>query len=83
MPKLTGSSPNEKRVSFFQDRMETTLEQLDTIWLKNKDYLTGNKISIADLLAICELEQPGNFTYFLINYFKIFFQYLGILITSN
>lgn len=39
--------------------METVLEQLETVWLKDQPFVAGNNISIADLMAACELEQPG------------------------
>ena len=41
--------------------METCLEEMERIWLKNgeKDFIAGGKISVADILAACEMEQPG------------------------
>ena len=40
--------------------MKKTLDQIETIWLANgeKNYLCGDKISVADIVAVCELEQP-------------------------
>ena len=40
--------------------MTKVLDQFETIWLKNgtKKYLVGEKISVADIVACCELEQP-------------------------
>ncbi|KAK7015115.1 Glutathione S-transferase theta-1 [Halocaridina rubra] len=59
-PKMFGTKVNEKQVEQFFNRMETTLEQFETIWLKNnKPFLCGDQISIADVLAACELEQPS------------------------
>lgn len=58
-PKMFGIEVNQKKVADFQNRMETTLEQFETIWLKDKPFLAGDLVSIADLLAACELEQPG------------------------
>lgn len=63
MPKMFGTEVNMKKVADFQSRMETVLEQLETIWLKDHPFIAGNEISIADIVAACELEQPGMLTY--------------------
>lgn len=57
-PILSGEPPNEKLVKKYFNGMEKTCDTLTTVWLKNKPYLCGNEISIADLLGACELEQP-------------------------
>ena len=51
---------NEKELEKYQTRMKKTLDQIETIWLANgkKKYLCGDKISVADIVAVCELEQP-------------------------
>jgi len=41
--------------------MKGTLELIENLWLKDTPYLTGDKITIADLLGVCELEQPSKF----------------------
>ena len=53
--------PNMKRVANFQRGMEKVLDEIETIWLQNgkKKYLCGDKISVADIAALCELEQPS------------------------
>ena len=54
---------NEKSVKTFQEGMENCLHEIEHIWLndgKNK-FICGDNITIADLLACCELEQPGSF----------------------
>lgn len=56
---MLGTKVNEKKVEDFQRRMETVLEQFETIWLKDKPFVAGNQVTIADLLAACELEQPS------------------------
>ena len=40
--------------------MHKTLDAIENIWLDNgqKKYLYGDKISVADIVACCELEQP-------------------------
>ncbi|XP_045129234.1 glutathione S-transferase theta-1-like [Portunus trituberculatus] len=59
IPKMFGTEVNEKKVADFQSRMEDALENFETIWLKDQLFLAGNKASIADILAACELEQPS------------------------
>merc|ERR1719167_45313 len=58
-PKMMGMQPNPKKVAEFQERMETVLDQFETIWLKDQPFIAGNHVTIADLLATCELEQPS------------------------
>jgi len=58
IPLLKGEPPNEARVAEFEKRMKGTLELIENLWLKDTPYLTGDKITIADLLGVCELEQP-------------------------
>lgn len=56
---MLGMPVNEKKVAEFKERMETVLDQLETIWLKDRPFIAGDHITIADLLAACELEQPS------------------------
>ncbi|XP_069703062.1 glutathione S-transferase theta-1 [Periplaneta americana] len=57
-PMLTGVPANPERVEKLENRMKKTLGLIENVWLKDKPYLTGDKISIADLLGACEIEQP-------------------------
>lgn len=59
MPKMFGTEVNQKKVADFQSRMESALEKFETVWLKDQPFLSGNNVSIADLMAACELEQPS------------------------
>ncbi|XP_050534272.1 glutathione S-transferase theta-1-like [Daktulosphaira vitifoliae] len=56
-PLITGKSPNEKSIFNLEKKMINTLNELDQIWLKNKQFLCGDTLSIADILATCEIEQ--------------------------
>lgn len=54
--------------------MKTTLGLIENVWLENTPYLTGNQITIADLLGVCEIEQPSEFfSFFTTNLSDIFF----------
>ena len=52
---------DEKTVAKFQEEMEKCLQSIEGVWLDNgkKPYITGDRVSCADILALCELEQPG------------------------
>jgi glutathione S-transferase len=56
---LKGEPPDEARVAEFEERMKGTLELIENVWLKDTPYLVGDKITIADLLGVCEVEQPS------------------------
>ncbi|XP_069703061.1 glutathione S-transferase theta-1-like isoform X2 [Periplaneta americana] len=58
IPKITGIPADPEKVKKIEKRMKNTLSLIENIWLKDKPYLTGDKISIADLLGACEVEQP-------------------------
>lgn len=34
------------------------LDQIENIWLKDKAFLANKEISVADIVAACEIEQP-------------------------
>lgn len=56
---MTGEPVKQKSVDRFQDGMETVLDRMDSYWLADKKFIGGSEISIADILAVCELMQPG------------------------
>jgi len=57
-PMHTGRPANEENISKLEKRMAESLNLLENIWLKEKPFLCGNEISISDLVAACEVEQP-------------------------
>ncbi|XP_050435631.1 glutathione S-transferase theta-1-like [Adelges cooleyi] len=57
VPIITQKPPNETELTKLEKNVTTTLNLLNNVWLKDKQYLCGNEISIADILAICEIEQ--------------------------
>ena len=60
IPLRSGKPEDSNEVSKYWERMHKTLDAIENIWLDNgqKKYLCGDKISVADIVACCELEQP-------------------------
>ncbi|KAG7209023.1 hypothetical protein KM043_015188 [Ampulex compressa] len=56
-PLMRGTPPKPEKVAEFKKRMSDCLDLIETVWLKDKPFLIGNKISVADILGACEIEQ--------------------------
>lgn len=57
-PLLSGEPPKERRVQSFEKRMTECLDNIEQLWLDKNEFLAGDEISVADILGVCELEQP-------------------------
>ncbi|XP_014262384.1 glutathione S-transferase theta-1-like [Cimex lectularius] len=57
-PMATKVAPNSKLAEKHKELMVNTCNTVQDVWLGDKKYICGDKISIADLLAVSELEQP-------------------------
>lgn len=57
-PILAGEPPKERRVQSFEKRMVECLDNIENLWLGKSEFLAGKEISVADILGVCELEQP-------------------------
>ena len=60
IPIMADKPINKEELEKFWTRMNKTLDQIEQIWLENgkNQYILGDKISVADIVAVCELEQP-------------------------
>lgn len=58
IPLMTGTPPKQSSVDRFQSGMEQVLVDFETYWLKDSKFVAGQQVSIADILAVCELLQP-------------------------
>lgn len=58
LPSQTGSPVDEARLIRAVSQLEDTLDQLESMFLGRQPFLCGDDISVADLLAVCELMQP-------------------------
>ncbi|KAE8573771.1 hypothetical protein A483_HHAL012259 [Halyomorpha halys] len=57
-PKITGKPPKESDLKRFKALMLSSCDTMENIWLNNnKKFLFGDHLTIADLLAVMELEQ--------------------------
>lgn len=54
-----GQTVDPARVSEAKNRMEEALDLLTNVWLKDKTFIVGNEITVADLVAATEIEQLG------------------------
>ncbi|KAG5326039.1 GSTT1 transferase, partial [Acromyrmex heyeri] len=57
-PLMRGKPPKPEKVAELESRMNDCLDIIENVWLKDKPFLTGNTISVADIFCACELEQP-------------------------
>ncbi|XP_012272486.1 glutathione S-transferase theta-1 isoform X3 [Orussus abietinus] len=56
-PIILKKPASPDKLAAFHARMVNSLDLLETVWLKDKPFLTSDKISIADLIGACEVEQ--------------------------
>lgn len=48
--------------------MNNCLDIIENVWLKDKPFLAGDTISVADIFGICEIDQPRKLYIFSITY---------------
>lgn len=58
-PLLRGKPSDEREVKAAIKYREVTLEKIENIWLGSGKFIVGNDLSVADLLAACEIEQTS------------------------
>lgn len=61
--------PNPEKVTQLETRMNDCLDIIENVWLKDKQFLVGNTITVADIFCACELEQPRKLYTFIIIYY--------------
>lgn len=55
---MRGTPPKPQKVAELESHMSNCIDIIETVWLKDKPFLTGDTISVADIFCACELEQP-------------------------
>ncbi|XP_008301352.1 glutathione S-transferase theta-2 [Stegastes partitus] len=58
LPTQSGSPVDEGRLVRALSQLDETLDKLESMFLRRQPFLCGDDITVADLLAICELMQP-------------------------
>ncbi|XP_070821009.1 glutathione S-transferase theta-2 [Chaetodon trifascialis] len=58
LPTQSGSQVDEVRLNRALSELADTLDKLESMFLRHQPFLCGDDITLADLLAICELMQP-------------------------
>ncbi|XP_074526828.1 glutathione S-transferase theta-2 [Halichoeres trimaculatus] len=58
LPAQTGSKVDESSLNRALSQLDDTLDKLESMFLRRQPFLCGDDITLADLLAICELMQP-------------------------
>lgn len=59
-PILTGKKVDPHTLESYEKRMVSAIETFASNWLDNgTEFVSGDSITVADLLAACELEQPS------------------------
>ena len=56
-PKAKNEPVDWDKVAMFRTEVEKTVGYLENVWLKDRPFLCGNELSVADILGICELMQ--------------------------
>lgn len=62
-PRTIGKTPDDDQIiASAEKQMSKTLDLIENLWLKPGHFISGtNKLSFADVLAACEIEQPSMF----------------------
>ncbi|KAM9393075.1 glutathione S-transferase theta-2 [Pholidichthys leucotaenia] len=58
LPAQTSSQVDEVRLNRALSDLDATLDKLESMFLRRQPFLCGDDITVADLLAVCELMQP-------------------------
>lgn len=58
-PAQTGGPVDEARLWRALSELDGTLDKLESMFLRRQPFLCGDDITIADLLAVCEIMQVG------------------------
>nr|XP_022913303.1 glutathione S-transferase theta-1-like [Onthophagus taurus] len=57
MPRITASAPDPIFINFYKNQMEESFDALEKLWIQDKPFITGNKLSAADIFAISDYYQ--------------------------
>lgn len=63
LPVVNKTRPNEDDINIAAQRLDHTITQFENGFLNSHKFMVGRNISFADLLAICEIDQPVSVGY--------------------
>lgn len=72
---MTGSESPPEKVEEAMANMERCLDSIETLWLSQGKYIVGDEITVADLFAACEIEQPSKYNAMLFCFIMFSFVY--------
>lgn len=55
---MTGSETPPEKVEEAYANMQRCLDSIEIFWLSQGKYIVGDELTVADLFAACEIEQP-------------------------
>ncbi|XP_017292086.1 glutathione S-transferase theta-2 [Kryptolebias marmoratus] len=58
LPAQFGAPVDKTRLKRALSELEDTLDKLESMFLRRQPFLCGDDVTVADLLAVCELMQP-------------------------
>jgi len=58
-PLATSQPPNEDEAKKYAQLLEDVLKVFEEVWLKDRPFVAGDELTVADLFAAAEMEQPG------------------------
>lgn len=56
-PIMTGKLESPEQLAKIKNNLEETLEVIENVWLKDTKFLTGDKITVADLFCASDIKQ--------------------------
>ncbi|XP_054087638.1 glutathione S-transferase theta-1 isoform X2 [Zeugodacus cucurbitae] len=56
-PLISGVRPSNQKIDHLKNHMEGNLDIIENVWLQKTDFLTGQRLTVADIFAACEIEQ--------------------------
>ncbi|XP_037030138.1 glutathione S-transferase theta-1-like [Bradysia coprophila] len=60
---MTGKTVSEAKINEARKQMEATLDLFTKLWLNDSQFIAGDEITLADLVAATEIEQLGPTNY--------------------
>lgn len=58
LPMITGKETDPKIIAKHEKGVQKTMDHIENLWLRNNKFICGDTLTVADLFAACEIEQP-------------------------